>query len=303
MQGFQVKNLNAVRSERVVCVVKVGELRAKAFQIGFDQDGSLFIHFPYFRHRIGILSSSEIPATGERKADVNLENGGKVTSHRVKYSHHTDGRAHFSQDGKIFTAIKRQSISLDSQNGHMFSLYIQGLHGLDVAKTVKDAAGWSAKRSVIDFQIQPSAETVKFVGRWLDVNKLRVSEPDATVGPVHILVDPDGVQTNAILLANPRPNTKHVLAITCVEIPRLGPDQEIFLFNGGFDAPETMTDPMKEAGLLAFMYPVSEADNVRERLGSVDYIPSGSRAINRHEWVHVPRPGLTKSKPCFVARL
>jgi len=31
-------------------VVKVSELRAKAFQIGFDKDGSLFIHFPYFQH-------------------------------------------------------------------------------------------------------------------------------------------------------------------------------------------------------------------------------------------------------------
>src|SRR3982074_3490622 len=118
MQEFQAKNVAAVQSERVVCVVKIGDLTAKAFQIGFDKDGSLFIHFPYFRHRTGILSSAEIPATGERKVDVNLEHGGKVTSHLVKYSHHPDGRAQFSQDGKILTAIVRQSISLDTQHGH-----------------------------------------------------------------------------------------------------------------------------------------------------------------------------------------
>lgn len=273
MQGFQAKTVVAVRSERVVCVVKIGELRAKAFQIGFDKDGSLFVHFPYFQHRTGILSSSEIPATGERKADVNLEHGGKVTSHRVKYSHHKDGRAHFSQDGKIFTAIKRQSISLDTQNGHMFSLYIQGLHALDIAKMAKDAEGISATRSVIDFQIQPTAEAIKFVGRWLDIYKLGVSEPNATVGPKHTIVDPDGVRSDAILVASPHPNAKHVLAITCVPILRLGPDPEIFLFHGGFDAPETMTDPAKEAGFLAFLYPLSEAAKVRERLGSVDYFP------------------------------
>jgi hypothetical protein len=57
-------------------------------------------------------------------------------------------------------------------------------------------------------------------------------------------------------------------SITCVAIPRLGPDPEIFLFHGGFDAPETMTDPTKEAGFLAFLYPLSEAASVRERLGS-----------------------------------
>ena len=273
MQGFQAKTVAAVRSEHVVCVVKVGELRAKAFQIGFDRDRSLFIHFPYFQHRTGILSSSEIPATGERKTDVNIEHGGKVTSHCVKYSHHTDGRAHFSQDGKIFTAIKRQSISLDTQNGHIFSLYIQGLHALDVAKTAKDAEGTSVKRSVVDFQIEPTAGAIKFVGRWLDINRLRVSEPNVTVGPRHALVDPDGVRTDAILVASPHPDAKHVLAITCTAIPRLGPAPEIFLFHGGFDAPETMTDPTKEAGFLAFLYPLSEAANVRKRLGSVDYAP------------------------------
>jgi hypothetical protein len=173
MQGFQAKTVAAVRSERVVCVVKTDEFHAKAFQIGFERDGSLFIHYPYFQHRTGILSSSEIPATGARQANVNLEVGGKVTSHLVKYSHHADGRAHFSQDGKIFTAIKRQSIALGTQNGHLFSLNIQGLHALDVAATPKDAEGSSTKRSVIDFQIPATAEAIKFVGRWLDVAKLR----------------------------------------------------------------------------------------------------------------------------------
>jgi hypothetical protein len=265
--------VNAIRSERVVCVVNAGEVRAKALQIGFEEDGSLFIHFPYFRHHIGILSSSEIPATGERQADVSLELGGKVTSHRVKYSHHANGRAHFSQDGKIFTAIKRQSISLDSQNGHLFSLCIQGLHALDVAKMPKDAAGGSDKRSVVDFQIEPTTEAIKFVGHWLDISKLRVSEPNAFVGPTHVVVDPDGVRANAFLVASPYPNAKHVLAITCVPIPRLGPEAEVFLFYGGFDALGTMTDPTNAAGFLAFLYPLSEAANVRDRIGSVDYVP------------------------------
>jgi hypothetical protein len=63
-----------------------------------------------------------------------------------------------------------------------------------------------------------------------------------------------------------------VLAITCVPIPRLGPAPEIFVFNGGFDAPETMTDPTKKAGFLAFLYPLSDAAIMRARLGSVDYV-------------------------------
>ena len=104
-KGFQAVNINAIRCERVVCVVKAADPRAKAFQIVFGRDGSLFIAFPYFRHRTGILSVSAIPATGTRQSQVNLEKDGKVASHLVKYSHHIDGRAPFSQSGKIITAI------------------------------------------------------------------------------------------------------------------------------------------------------------------------------------------------------
>jgi hypothetical protein len=68
--------------------------------------------------------------------------------------------------------------------------------------------GISVDRSVINFQIEPTAEAIKFVGRWLDINKLKVSDPNVTVGPRHTMVDPDGVRTDAILLATPHTNTK-----------------------------------------------------------------------------------------------
>src|SRR5712692_1249370 len=208
MNGFQAGNIDAIRCERVVCVVKAADLRAKAFQIVFGEDGSLFITFPYFRHRTGILSASAIPATGTRQSQVNLEQGGKVTSHLVKYSHHTDGRAHFSQSGKIITAIKRQSIALDRQHGHIFSLIIQGLHALDVAHAVKDT-GTSPKRGVIDFQIEPS-EAIKFIGRWFDVNKMRFNNPTPTIGPTLLMTDPDRKQINACMVASSAENARHV---------------------------------------------------------------------------------------------
>ena len=69
----------------------------------------------------------------------------RITSHLVKYSHHVDGRAHFSQGGKILTAIKRQSMALDKQYGHIFSLLVQGLNAVDPAKDELQ----STKRAVI----------------------------------------------------------------------------------------------------------------------------------------------------------
>jgi hypothetical protein len=271
MNGFQAGNIDAIRSERTVCVIKVGDLRVKAFQVVFGRDGSLFITFPYFRHRVGLLSTSTIPATGTRQSQVDLKHGGKVTSHLVKYSHHVDGRVHFSQTGKIVIAIKRQSIALDRQHGHLFSLLIQGLSALDVADQVKDA-GTSPKRSVVNFEVEQS-EAVKFVGRWFDINRMRFSNPTPTIGPIVPTTDADGLQRNACILASSHANARHVLAVTCQGIAKLGPDPEIFMFYGGFDPPDRMTDSTREAGFLAFLYPLPEPEGMRERLGSVDYTP------------------------------
>jgi hypothetical protein len=225
VHGYQAQNVDAVRAERVVCTVRAGQLRVKAFQIVFHKDGSFFISFPYFRHRTGLLSISSIPANSFRESQVNLEHGGRVTSHLVKYSHHIDGRAHFSQDGRIFTTIKRQSVALDKQDGHIFSLLIQGLGALDPAHDEL----LSSKRAAIEFAMAPP-EAIKFVGRWFDVNAMRFSNPTPTIGPVVAGLDPDGDQRDQIFTASPYENARHVLAVSCVPIPSLGPEPEIFLF-------------------------------------------------------------------------
>jgi hypothetical protein len=271
MLGFQARNVDAIRCERIVCVIRAGHLHVKAFQVLFGNDGSLFITFPYFRHRTGLLSASTIPVTGVRQSDVNLEHGGKVTSHLVKYSHHPDGCAHFSQTGKIVTAVKRQSIPLDKQDGHIFSLLIQGLNALEIVDPVRDTR-FSPKRTSIEFAME-LPEAVKFVGRWLDVNSMRFSNPAPTIGPTVTMHDPDGVRTESIFVASPHAGARHVLAISCVPIAKLSAEPEMFVFYGGFDAREVMTDPLKEAGFLAFLYPVSEAEKLKGRIGSVDYIP------------------------------
>jgi len=273
LEGFQAENIDAVRCDRVVSVIKAGSLRVKAFQVFFGKDGSLFVSFPYLRNRTGILSASAIPANGALESQVNLEQGGKVTSHLVKYSHHPDGRAHFSQTGKIVTAIKRQSIALDTQHGHLFSLLIQGFGALDVAEPETDAPPTS-KRHVINFELAESTPAIRFVGRWFDVNRMRFNAPTPTIGPMVPLIEPDGLTTRpAILIASPYANARHVLTLSCEPIPTLGPEPEIFMFYGGFDPEETMMDVTKEAGFLAFRYPISESDVVAERIGSVDYVP------------------------------
>jgi hypothetical protein len=147
-------------------------------------------------------------------------------------------------------------------------LLIQGLKALDAASDELQ----STKRAAIEFAMEPP-EAVKFVGRWFDVNAMRFSNPTPTIGPVVLGLDADGNRTDLIFTASRYANASHVLAISCVPIPSLGPEPVIFVFYGGFSSLETMTDPRKEAGFLAFLYPVVEAEKLRERLGSVDFVP------------------------------
>jgi hypothetical protein len=130
----------------------------------------------------------------------------------------------------------------------------------------------STKRAAIEFAMEPP-EAVKFVGRWFDVNAIRFSNPTPTIGPVVSGLDPDGNRTDQIFTASRYANARHVLAISCVPIASLGPEPEVFLFYGGFSSPEIMTDPTKEAGFLAFLYPVVDSEKLRERLGSLDFVP------------------------------
>jgi hypothetical protein len=53
-------------------------------------------------------------------------------------------------------------------------------------------------------------------------------------------------------------------------IPSLCPEPEMMLFYGGFDAREIMDDTLKEAGFLMFLYPVSDAEEVKKIIGTID---------------------------------
>ena len=275
--------VEAFRSKRIVVALQAGAMRHKIFQIVFGPDRSLFVTFPYFKHRTGILAAASIPGDGQTTSEINLQIGGKITSHLVKYSHHPDGRAHFSQTGKVRTEVKRKSVALDAQVGHIFTLAIQGFEGFKTAHDAKDL-GSIPKRTTVTFQLQESTDmkAIRWVGRWFDVGELKLfgqidvaklrlgGRIQSVVGPNLVLQDPQGKQQNGVLVASPYDNARHVLFITCELIPRLGPEPEMMLFYGGFDAREIMDDTSREAGFLAFIYPVSGAEELKKTIGTID---------------------------------
>jgi len=264
--------VEAFRSARIIVTVQVGSKRYKTLQLFFGRERSLFVSFPYFSHRTGILASATIPGNRQTTSQVNLQVGGKIASHLVKYSHHPDGRAHFSQDGKVRTEIKRQSVALAEQQGHIFTVLIQGLEGFDEADSSKDT-GSSTKRTALTFQLgeEPSPGAIKLIGRWYDVAAIKLEgQTPATIGPMIPVLKPDGKQQKGFLVASPYGNARHVLLITCEPIPRVSPESELLVFYGGFSAPAIMNDTAQDAGFLAFIYPAADAEELKKTIGTID---------------------------------
>ena len=48
---------------------------------------------------------------------------GKTTTQKVKYTHHPDGEANFSEDGKIYTEIRSSACPFVDMEGHFFYMH------------------------------------------------------------------------------------------------------------------------------------------------------------------------------------
>jgi hypothetical protein len=272
MNAMKAVRIEAFRSEHVIVTLQLGSKRHKILRLFFGRDGSLYVSFPYFRYHTGILAVATIPGNGQNTSQLNLQTGGKVASHLVKYSHHPDGRAHFSQDGKVFTQIKRQSVALDRQCGHIFTVQIQGIEGFDAAADKKDI-GTSPKRTSLTFDLpeDSTTQTIKVVGRWFDISGLTFSgQRPSVIGPLVPAQDAQGKQQNGFIVASPYDNVRHVLLLTCEPIAKVSSEPESLLFYGGFSPRSVMDDTSQEAGFLAFVYPVAEAENLRKIIGTID---------------------------------
>jgi hypothetical protein len=269
-------NVNAFRSERVVVAIKADGHHHKIIQIAFSRDGSLYVTFPYFTHKNGILAVVTVRNPPGSISTIDLAETGKVASHLVKYSHHQGGRAHFSQDGKVKTTIKRQSVALDDQHGHIFTVLIQGLSGFTQAQNVKN----TPQRTTLTFDIPDRfPKALRIVGRWYWLEDLRIKPRPIDIGPVISTMEPDGIRRNAFIVANPNRRTEHVLLLTCTVEKAISPTEEVMMFYGGFDPPEVTFNPRKAARFLAFLYPANDFEALKKRIGSIDFTPAPATLV------------------------
>ncbi len=242
------------------------------------KDGSIFVQFPYFRDRNGVATVVRLERDGRTSGTIHFLEEGKVTSHLIKYSHHPDGRVHFSQDRKVKTEIKRQAnLPLNGPTGRLFDLNVfrpaAGFLPLDQSRMKR-----GRPHLVFDYKDDvPSA--IRIRGSWR--KKTDVANwsrpPEAPLGPsakVESVVD--GTRSTAFFLGQPEgyPLQDHVLVVMCnrIVLPT-GVEEPTLLFFGGSDANEVLRpgDAAPPSEFLAAMYPVHDRDELERLVGTIDY--------------------------------
>lgn len=236
-----------------------GEVKLCLLQ--FHRTG-IFVHFPYHPDMPGLLSRGMVHA-GDREQQVDLTAAGAVTSHKVKYTHHVDGNAHFSQDGKIRTAVRGRAADLHTPLEHIFSIDVQGLTFFD---ELRNEEYYSDKYGRGYFELQGSEpEAIHVVGRWGVLQAEKRAEELSNLIRFRV----GGMEHEGIAMAPPpgSPLEPGLVIIEAWPQAPLSDEPFMLLFTGGFEA--GLADPNVESAFLAMRYPVENPDE----LPSIDYVP------------------------------
>jgi len=265
--------LRRFQSERFIFTVQIEKNRYKVCQIFFGKsDGTLYVTFPYFQIKEGIAS---ICTTGPFlvNANVDMKTSGKLTSYPLKYSHHPDGEAHFSQDAKVKTLIRKKSVPLHDVEDHIFSLYAQGLSYFEEDITAEDHKP-TLKRMTLNFDFKnQKPKAVKIVGRWYIWEDLIRRVQGKFVRPTVTGETPDKKAVPMFLIGPPKgwPMDKYFLCVSCEEIGDYEKGQDAaMLFIGGFDDPSRVYDLSQSSTFLCSSYPVSNYKELLAQIGSID---------------------------------
>lgn len=269
MPHFELK---AYGGDRVVIGVRNSDIHKKIFQINFkSKDGSLFVAVPYANLGTGRVGVVECPP-GNPDSLLFGENA-PVTTHAVKYSHHPDGEAHFSQDGKVLTRIRKKAVSLSAAQGHLFTLMVQGLHLFDDL-TDKDVA--SPKRGIVAMPVRDGPiAALKFVAHLHSAGHFasRLQTPKME-SPLMPMIKSDGQRIFGVVLATRLRDSNHqyLLVVTVEEIGAIAThtDLNVWLM-GGFDCPDSVFDHSKPMSFLMMMYPeIGDLKELVRSVGSID---------------------------------
>ncbi|HKQ34470.1 MAG TPA: hypothetical protein VJT11_04105 [Nitrospiraceae bacterium] len=222
--------------------------------------------FPSFNKDEGLVGALTLQS-GVTSTACNLADFGSITSHKVKYSHHVDGRTHFSQDGQVQTVIKKQSVALDQQQPHLFTVYAEGLESFSAPRP-------NDKTTNLEFLTQ--GRSVKLVASWADLKNLGSTDPaHRGSGATMMKVSKDHFQP-AYLIGPPKgsPCEGFGLIIRLETISPLSSDGiAALILVGGFDPRNIAFDHSRETSFLVMKYPCESPNELRGVIASIDFVP------------------------------
>ena len=197
--------------------------------------------------------------------EIDLRTNGRVTDHLVKYAHHIDGEAHFSQDGKVLTKIRRKAEPLISQRGHIFTIQIQRPECFPEYRPKLP--------QILTIEIPDTSRAIKITGWRFDLTQIVAASSYHPAGmPVMIETSP-GERKIGEFVAPPL-GTKFddiLLFMAAEEMPHFTTDFSAqLLFLGGFDSDKVALDHTRDADFLAFAYPCSNIKELTKQIGTID---------------------------------
>lgn len=241
-----------------------GALRRIA-KMKFSDDGSIYVFFPGFVKTEGIVCRARISAGQNTETTLDLTENGRVTAHLVKYAHHPDGEVHFSQDGKVKTEVRRKSVPLSEQRGHLFSIQVQNIESFRLLPT--------PRKEQLTLELIENARALKITAWRYNFSELKLPEGHSSTGLPRGIQTSDGVARVGLFVAPPEgePFDNIVLFLAIEETQWLSEDKAPHLiFVGGFDPAPIALNHSVDTEFLAFAYPCSDFKQLRERIGCID---------------------------------
>lgn len=219
----------------------------------FSRD-AFFVTFPYHPDSPAIATCMTMPAGNAGQIQTsNLNEQGWATSHRVKYTHHVDGKTHFSQDGKVFTKVRNVSKRLDSpvpRAWHAFTVYVTGVHTFARPKPKQGSPTFLAPQQL--------PRSIRVAGFWVPTN----TGVNVVHNPVSSSASSEG-PIQGYVCAPPSTGIfpPGVVFLQAFEMPSVTRSAEFGLqFTGGFSP--NAGDPSKDATVLILAYPATSPEGV-----------------------------------------
>ena len=256
-------------------VLGISGVMRRLAKVKFADDGSIYVFFPGFVSSEGVLCRAKLLAGTSYPTNLDLSDGGRVTSHLVKYAHHPDGEAHFSQDGKIKTEVRRKSVPLADQVGHLFTIQAQDFASFPPLSSVR--------KKQVTFNLPNDASAIKLTAWRFPLSGL--TRPEETVegaGPMVGVQTSDGVDRVGLFVLPPEgmPFDDVVLFLSVEITPLLSADKASHLmFMGAFDHPSVAVNHAADTEFIAFAYPCSDFAALKESIGSIDFVAATAKPV------------------------